>query len=216
VSKEKNSKKISLTFLIIFVIISAIVFAIPSESYASLMSIPQISITQTGNTLGGYPDLPIPNFSFSFTATFSALGSVSVDNSIDVTVAINYVNITDEFFKNYRGIGFEHAYNYPIAKGSEGIAVLPFVDNHNGTFTAHGRISWTVEGATYLIVIPRNYDLSVSNEQIERGTPILYVSGISDTLSITTAESAAKVTLLVATIGILTLEPIAQSFRRQN
>jgi hypothetical protein len=191
---------INIVFFSLFIITFLIVSFMPINW---ILPISQYSITKNGTTSSENIGNNIPNVQFDFFATFSAKGSLSVNNPVTVKFTAKNVNITN-FLTYYQGIAFKNCY-FENRKETDGIAVLNFMDNGDQTFTAKGQVVWLIEGETYVIPKLVGYEINIPDDSLNRGNSILAISGVSDTLSLDFSEKTTRLSWQLGTFSILVL-----------
>jgi hypothetical protein len=171
-----------------------------------------------------------PSISYRFIATFSAVGSFSVDNPVTATMTITNVTANPpvaNLLDYYSVVCLENAKQCPIAHyedGSDMPALIHLsyagIDKFTGTKAYRGTavIEWTQEGVSYGPVVLPEGAVFISTAKLEKDfLPIITISGISDTLTQGYTESTNKLTLAIGSFSIILLIPILEAiFEREE
>lgn len=170
-------------------------------------------------TFAGYPTYALnsgvnkPIF-FNAAITFTASGSLSVNNPITVHALFFSINDTT-FSQDYVGVGFSGCYPLKDSFGSNGVldsCVLPLVKSSNGQFTADGTENWLQSGPSYLYLIPGTQGFVLNNEdklgQYEQIA--ITVNPVADTLSTSFNLNTLRLTYILVGFSVLMLQPVLE------
>lgn len=138
------------------------------------------------------------NLKTELLVNFTAKGSISVNNPVTVSgIAYNTTpNITDYC------LGFTDAYN---ASNTVEFSCLLFKPFRSSAYLAEGKLIWLAEGPTWPIIAPQNTG-PLTRNQTAVGDPSIYISGVSDTLSIASSENNERLTWVLVAFSFLSLQ----------
>jgi hypothetical protein len=135
-----------------------------------------------------------------FFVNFTAKGSLSVNNPISVSATV--VSNDTNFMDDYHCLGFTNAYN---ASNEVQFSCLLFNSLGNDEYSAEGSLVWLVEGPSWVVIAPKG-NILLTKEQTNLGDPTVYISGVSDTLSITSSENNERLTWVLVAFSFLSLQ----------
>ena len=189
-----------------------IIVAFPIFGYALIgVSIPQTRWFQSLNVEMVSPD-GTP-FIFSIDLNFSSVGTFSAENPVHVRAVINNVNISD-LTAHLGAISFTNAYNVVekhIAGDVPAYGFIPLYQSKNGEYTAEGDFIWHQSETCYIIPLPPFQGTikspNLNNQQLY-GSPVLYISPVSDTLSSRSNHVIEQLTYVVVGFSIIMLQPV--------
>jgi hypothetical protein len=206
ISSWTRKRKIGVIVLILWLAIFLLVSYLPESFFLGAPSIHYYS-DELGNT---WQAPGCPGITYSQALSFSAIGSFSVNNPIDVTVHIFGVNMSASDFLS----------NYPTVIKPNSNLVLPLalemnltVDKaHSGWFVGKGTVVFSTEGTTWLIPLAKNQPIPTLNMSNFVGFPsAITITGVSDTLATHFDEATAKIAWQIGTFSIILLEPVLES-----
>lgn len=136
---------------------------------------------------------------------FTATGSLSVNNP--VSVAARVTSNDTNFMDHYLCLGFTNSYN---ASNKVQFSCLTFTSLGNNKYSAAGSLVWLVEGPSWSVIAPRgNFALTTAQSNV--GDPAIYISGVSDTLSIASSENNERLTWVLVAFSILSAQSIIEA-----
>ena len=161
---------------------------------------------------------PIPAYSAHFTFTFSAVGSVSLNNPVNVTVTVSSVLLNHtgvkQFSQYYYGVGLTEAFNPTTVRSSKPVlASIPLRDEGNGTWYGKGQVVWLQDGPTVPFLTP-NGNWYVTYSDLQSFGSVLNIAPNSDTLSIQTSLNNQRLTFILIGFSVLMLQPVFEAVFR--
>ncbi|MDG6954886.1 MAG: hypothetical protein JRN33_07915 [Nitrososphaerota archaeon] len=209
-------------------------------TYAFEVSTPTIFIQttqlKTGTTHGytltnqtGTYNVP-ESFSVAFTIVmnFTARGAISVNNPVDVGVAIFGVNTSEALFlKNFGAVGFTDARNggiygrtgdFNLTAATARLTLSNGSSIFGGTvYIGHATLYWFQAGPTWVYLAPPvKAFVGVPNSGIQIGDPAITISDVSDTLAVNSNDSVLRLTWILVGFSVLMLQPILEAILLQD
>ena len=175
------------------------------------------------NRTGTYNVPESLSIAFTVIVNFTARGSISVNNPVDVSLIIFGVNTSmTSFLKNFGAVGFTDARNegiYGRTGDANLTATTATLTLPNGTliasgtfYTTHSTFYWFQAGPSWLYLAPpvRAF-VGVPNFGIQVGDPIVTISDVSDTLAVNSNDSVLRLTYILVGFSVLMLQPILEA-----
>jgi hypothetical protein len=156
----------------------------------------------------------IPPVIYKFALDFSASGSFSVNNPVHVHSLVQ-TNLTN-FLYYYDKMSFVHGFPPGPPQlnpdGTRNNAAVHLVSTGTGKYEGDTDIVWLQEGPSYQVLLPTNATVALSLATIaSQEDPIIFISGVADTLSVQANENTAKLTWLFGSVAIIFLEPVLEA-----
>jgi len=205
-----TKRRISLILLSLFIFFFTLFTVLPESFFVNT---PELIATQAGTSYSHIWE-NAPAISFRYEVTFKASGSVSVNNPVHVTVRLKQMNISN-FLEFYSGVTFSHAYPYPLEYEEKHImnsVIVELNKEADGTYFGEKEVVWVFEGASYITEVIKNpAGQHIPVTAYENSTPIITVSGVSDTLTLHFTASANRLTWQIGSFSIIVLQPIMEA-----
>ena len=189
-----------------------ITLALPVFGYAFLgLTIPQINSFKSLDVEMSCPDGTAVAFSISF--NFSTVGTFSAENPVHLSTLINHVNISD-FTTHVGAITLTNAFNTNEQHVFGNIPAFGFISlkqANDGDYVAEGDFIWHQSETCYIMPIPPFQGALKFNETNVKqlvGQPVLYISPVSDTLSLRSNYTMEKLTYSFLGFSIIMLQPV--------
>ena len=206
-----RKKTLNLVIIAVFFAWFITVSFMPLEWF---IQVPKLRFTQTQNR-----SIPISTSQTSFVisyetiVTFSAIGSFSVNNPVTVDITIKNANVSN-FLAFFQGYIFSYAYSYPLEYekyGNMKSGEISLSNSGNGEYRGTGQLIWLQEGSTWLLPLPYNPPVYSLAQFQQSGDPVVYISGVSDTLATTFSESTAKLAWQLSAFSVIVLQPVLEA-----
>lgn len=217
-----RKRKINAVMFAVFIITFLVIIFAPLSWF--LWGTTKIQYTDQGTiSSAAFVDtsgnLVAPSVGYEYIATFTAIGSFSVNNPITVNIIIRNVSLPN-FLNYYSKASFEYALNYPNTLNSDGTinsAAIPLKDAgkdpylDSEKYTGTGVIIWMRSGDMHGTIVFPNTDILLSTDALAHYPIAITITGVSDTLTQTYTENTNKMTLSIGSFSILFLISVVEA-----
>ncbi|MGH2639046.1 MAG: hypothetical protein ACRDF4_07180 [Rhabdochlamydiaceae bacterium] len=140
---------------------------------------------------------------------FTASGSFSINNPINVTMILRYVN-DSHFLSDYQCVSFTNGFSNPPkynpSNGAMEVKCFQLHEINSSTYTANGQVKFLQEGNVWYYIAPSG--AGVPSNAFDSNAPVLYISGVSDTLSTMYNNTVEKLTWVIIAFSAVVFQPI--------